>query len=602
MYSQNFIRFLKYYGKGKYTQLFVFFILSCIAGLMEFVGIALIYPFVIMIIQPENIINSAAYIKFTDYTHIHNATVSALLIGFAALLIFIFKNLFIIFSQYFQNKFIANWKKDMSLKFMEYYLYAPYIDTMKSTQSNKIFVIGTLCAQAIDGFIMRGMNLLTNIIIIFMVISLLLIKFPVAAIITILFVSLSILIQNKYFKKRTSAIAETAESEYRKYNSALIENINNLKELKILSSEKVFFNNFKERESSYRNVQVLQGFYGSIPPYIVEILIVSALLILGMTISVQNITDNSAIIASFAIIVAALFRIAPALNRIQTSIININASRNFVKQINSEYEKCNLENFITYDSEITEKVDFNNKIELKNIKFSYNDDKQVIKNLSLEIEKGDFIGIIGLSGSGKSTLADIIMGLLIPQSGEIFVDNLKLTPKNFYKFRHIIGYVPQQINVLDKSFKENVAWGIPSEKTDEEGVIKALKASKLYDFVCEFKDGINAKPLIGSNGLSQGQKQRLAIARALYRDPEILIFDEATSSLDVQVESEITDMLTTLNNSKTIIAIAHRLSTLKTCNKLVYIKDGKIVDIGSFEELSQRHTDFCNLVKLSSIK
>lgn len=602
MYSQNFIRFLKYYGKGKYTQLFVFFILSCIAGLMEFVGIALIYPFVIMIIQPENIINSAAYIKFTDYTHIHNATVSALLIGFAALLIFIFKNMFIIFSQYFQNKFIANWKKDMSLKFMEYYLYAPYIDTMKSTQSNKIFVIGTLCAQAIDGFIMRGMNLLTNIIIIFMVISLLLIKFPVAAIITILFVSLSILIQNKYFKKRTSAIAETAESEYRKYNSALIENINNLKELKILSSEKVFFNNFKERESSYRNVQVLQGFYGSIPPYIVEILIVSALLILGMTISVQNITDNSAIIASFAIIVAALFRIAPALNRIQTSIININASRNFVKQINSEYEKCNLENFITYDSEITEKVDFNNKIELKNIKFSYNDDKQVIKNLSLEIEKGDFIGIIGLSGSGKSTLADIIMGLLIPQSGEIFVDNLKLTPKNFYKFRHIIGYVPQQINVLDKSFKENVAWGIPSEKTDEEGVIKALKASKLYDFVCEFKDGINAKPLIGSNGLSQGQKQRLAIARALYRDPEILIFDEATSSLDVQVESEITDMLTTLNNSKTIIAIAHRLSTLKTCNKLVYIKDGKIVDIGSFEELSQRHTDFCNLVKLSSIK
>lgn len=247
-------------------------------------------------------------------------------------------------------------------------------------------------------------------------------------------------------------------------------------------------------------------------------------------------------------------------------------------------------------------MDFINKIILKNIEFSYNEDKKVINNLSLEINKGDFIGIIGLSGAGKTTLADIIMGLLPPQSGEIYVDSTKLTNENFSKFRHIIGYVPQQINVLDKSFKENVAWGIPDNEINEEGVIKALKAAKLYDFVSQFKDGIDAKPLIGSNGLSQGQKQRLSIARALYRDPEVLIFDEATSSLDVQVESEITDMLSSLSNSKTIIAIAHRLSTLKACNKLVYLKDGKIVDIGSFEELSQRHADFDRLVKLSSIK
>lgn len=602
MFLENFTRFLKYNGKGRYSKLSVFFVLSCIAGLLEFVGIALIYPFILLIIQPQSIINSAPFIKFSNLIHSSNLTLITFSLGLVVFIIFITKNLFIIFTQYFQAKFIANWKKSLTLKFMEYYLYTPYIETMRTSQSNKYYVIGSLCNQVIDGFVMRGLNLLTNVIIIFMVISLLLIKFPIAALVTIIFASVSMIIQNRYFKNRTALIASTLAEEYQKYHDTMIESINNLKELKILSSEKIFFEKFEKRENEFRNVQFLQGYYGAIPPYIVEILIVSALLLISAIISIENISDYSTIIASFAIVVAALFRIAPALNRIQTSIININASRDFVKKLNDEYEKCNLTNFKHYDTERNEKMDFINKITLKNIEFSYNADKKVINNLSLEINKGDFIGIIGLSGAGKTTLADIIMGLLPPQSGEIYVDSTKLTNENFSKFRHIIGYVPQQINVLDKSFKENVAWGIPDNEINEEGVIKALKAAKLYDFVSQFKDGIDAKPLIGSNGLSQGQKQRLSIARALYRDPEVLIFDEATSSLDVQVESEITDMLSSLSNSKTIIAIAHRLSTLKACNKLVYLKDGKIVDIGSFEELSQRHADFDRLVKLSSIK
>ena len=289
-----------------------------------------------------------------------------------------------------------------------------------------------------------------------------------------------------------------------------------------------------------------------------------------------------------------------ALNRIQTSIININSTREFVKKINDEYEKCNLDNFKYYDTPINEKISFNKKISLRNINFSYNKSKQIIKNISFDINKGDFIGIIGLSGAGKSTLADIITGLLPVDSGEITVDDTKLNQENFSKFRHIIGYVPQQINILDKSFKENIAWG--NENIDEKGVIKALKAAQIYDVIKEYPEGINTNIIIGSNGLSQGQKQRLAIARALYRDPEIIILDEATSALDVQVENEITEMLKNISKSKTIIAIAHRLSTLKACNKLIYMKEGQIIDIGSFEELSSRYADFAHLVELSSIK
>lgn len=580
MFLENFTRFIKNYGKGKYLQLVGFLALSFIAGGFEFVGIALVYPFIMMIVSPQNV---PAYIG----NH------SPLSVGFLVLVIFIIKNLFMIFTQFVQNKFVAEWKKDITQRFMEYYIYAPYSEVMRSSQADKLFVLNTLCSTSIDNFVLRGLNFMINFVIIVMVIGLLLIKFPLAAVLTLVFTAASMFIQNKYFKNRTAVLAQNLAWENHKYNKAMLENIANLKELKILSAEKMFFDSYAETEKSFREIQALHAYYSSIPPYIVEIIVVVALLLLGGIISIKS--GHSSLIASFAVVGAALFRIAPALNRIQTSIININASRDFVKRLNDEYEK--VANFKAYYCG-DKKLDFRHAVELRGINFAYNEEKPVIKNLSFEIKKGDFIGIIGLSGAGKSTLADVIMGLLPVRSGGIYVDGRELTPRLWPAFRNIIGYVPQEAKVLDRSFKENVAWG---EGVNEEGVVKALKAARLYDFVSEFPEGIDACAIVGSNGLSHGQKQRLAIARALYRDPEILIFDEATSALDVQTENEIAEMLAQFRGSKTIIAIAHRLSTLKSCNKLIYLKDGRIVDVGGFEELAGRHADFENLVKLSAI-
>lgn len=594
MFLENFHKFINYFGKERHLKLFGFTILSIFAGFLELMGVALIYPFIMLIIQPE------AFAKYIPYIKIDNTIKSGLIIGLIVILIFILKNIFMIFMQYIQNKFVSNWKKDITSKFMEYYIYAPYKEIIKTSQTDKLYNIEVICNIAVDGFIMRGLNLLTNAVIISMILGLLFIKFPIPAISTLIFVIITMYIQNKFFKKRTTLLANTMTEKSRQYKQSVMEDINNIKELKILSAEQYFYEKYLTTENDYRKVQTLQGFYNAIPPYIIEMLTVSSLLILATILSLQNGENNSSLIASLAIIIASMFRIAPALNRIQSSIININSTREFVKKINEEYEKCNLSNFKYFNSTISEKMNFNKKISLRNINFSYTPTKQIIKNVSFDIQKGDFIGIIGLSGAGKSTLADIITGLLPADSGEIIVDETELTQKNFSKFRHIIGYVPQQINILDKSIKENVAWGC--EKIDEQGVIKALKAAQIYDVITEYPNGINANIIIGSNGLSQGQKQRLAIARALYRDPEIIILDEATSALDVQVENDITEMLTSISKSKTIIAIAHRLSTLKACNKLIYMKDGQVIDIGTFEELSSRYADFAHLVELSSIK
>lgn len=602
MKLNNFRQFVKNYGKSRYLKLGIFFIMSLFAGFLEFIGIALIYPFIMMIINPDFVTNSIYYRKFVEIIKIDNSTVLAFTIGVSILSIFILKNVYIIFNTYMQTKFVTNWKKDLTKRFMEYFIYAPYKETMSISQADKMYILTTLIGQSIDGFIMRALNLITNALIIIMIITLLFIKFPLAATATIIFVVLSMSIQNKYFKNKISKLSKILSEKSQNYNKTILEIISNLKEFKILSAENAFYENYVSQEAEFRKLQSINGFYASIPPYIIEILIVVSLLLLGAIISINNISNNSALVASYAIIAAAIFRLAPALNRIQTSIININSSREFVRKINEYYDKFQLNRFKPYRADSKKRLNFRNKIELKNVNFSYVKGKRVIKNLSLTIEKGDSIGIIGLSGAGKSTLADIIMGLLPVESGEILVDDIKLTAKNYPYFRNMIGYVPQQVNVLDKSFRENIAWGVPQKEINDGTIIHVLEAAQIYDVVQSYEDGLNAKPLVNSTGLSQGQKQRLAIARALYRDPEILILDEATSSLDVQIENEITEMLSRLMGDKTVIAIAHRLSTLKACNKLVYLKEGQIVDIGTFEELAKRHEDFENLVRLSSLK
>lgn len=594
MFLENYKKFIIYYGKGRYLKLLGFSGLFICAGILELTGVALIYPFTILIMNPNSIG------KYLPNLRLGNPILTGLLIGLCVLLIFIGKNLFMILVQYIQNKFICNWKKDIAEKFMEYYLYAPYKAILSSSQSDKIYDIETLCSVAVDGFVMRGLNLITNIIITAMIIGLLFIKFPIPALGTVIFVTVTMYLQNKYFKKRSNTLASTMEKINKKHNDTILENISNIKELKILSAEDTFFEKYQIVEKSYRKTQELQSFYNAIPPYLVEMLVVLALLILACIISIQSPNDNSKLMASFAIIVASIFRIAPALNRIQSSIININASRNFVKRINEKYEKYDFDHFKKENLQSEGILGFHDKIELKNICFSYNSNKQVLKNISITINKGDFVGIIGLSGAGKSTLADILTGLLPADSGEIIVDNTELSQKNFQKFRRMLGYVPQQINILDKSIKENVAWGC--KEINDSKVVNALKSAQLYNVIEEYPQGIDSNIIVGSNGLSQGQKQRLAIARALYRDPQIIILDEATSALDVQIEHEITEMLKEISSTKTIIAIAHRLSTLKACNKLIYMKNGTIVDVGTFAGLSEKYEEFENLIKLSSIK
>lgn len=596
MFVENFTKFINYYGKGRKLKLFGFFILSLINGAFEFIGIALIYPFILLIVKPKMIINSDYYINFANFLKIHDTITIALILGAIVVLIFITKNLFMIFSLYLQNMFITNWKFAINKQLMYYYLFSPYKKSLETSNSEKIYNLNFLVNQTFDGFVVRIISLITNFVIISMILLLLLINFPFAALVTCLFVFSSMTVHNKIFKQKVKHLSQKLFKASVSNNEKTIENINNLKEIKILSSQNYFYNQYLNVQKEFNKMLFINQLNESASPYIIEIMIVLSLFLLAGIISCQNINNTPWMIASYAVVTASIFRMAPLLNRIQSSLNNINNSHGFIKTILNEYEKSDFD-FIEHESDI--QLEFKESLKLDNISFAYNK-TPVIKNLNLEIKKGEFVGIIGLSGAGKSTLTDIIMGLLPLDSGRIFIDGQEFNNANFSALRKLIGYVPQQINVLDGSFKRNVAWGIEEDKIIEEKVFDALKKAQIYDFVLE-QGGINSSIIISSNGLSQGQKQRLAIARALYRDSKILIFDEATSALDVETEYEITQMLNKLKGEKTIIAIAHRLSTLKSCDRLIYIKNGEVIDTGNFEGLSQKYPDFEKLIKLSNL-
>lgn len=592
---KDLFKFIQYYGKRRKLKIFGFFLVSLISGLFEFIGIGLIYPFLMLIINPQEVIEYKSIVTVINYFHINHILTITALIGFLIVLMFLFKNLLMILCIYLQNKFVINWKTDLNKMLMKFYLKAPYFNVFRTTNSEKIYNLTILTAQTLETFVIKSFVFFTNSIITAIILSLLFIKFPYVASFSVIFVAISMFMLNKFFKQKTEILAPQMLSYSLKNNNQVIENIKNSKEIRIFSAEDYFLNKFGKIQKENNDVILRNTFFASIPPYLVEIIMVVALIIFAGLITLKNYGETSKIIASYGLILGVIFRIAPSLNRIQVALNHMNSSKEFIKKMNNEYEQNHFDivaNVTTPDKQIK----FNDKISLKDVSFEYQENTPVLKNVSFEIKKGEFVGIVGLSGAGKTTLADILMGLLPIKSGEIFVDDVKITEENFSTLKNLTGYVPQEISLLEDNFKNNVAWGQDENNINEEFVIESLKQAQLIDVV-EKSGGINSM----IRGLSQGQKQRLMIARGLYRNSDVLIFDEATSSLDVETEHEITQMLTSLKGNKTIIVITHRLCTLKECDKLIYLKDGAIVDIGTFEELEKSHDDFKNLIKLSQI-
>ena len=312
------------------------------------------------------------------------------------------------------------------------------------------------------------------------------------------------------------------------------------------------------------------------PKYIIETMAIWALL-LYLVILILTQGDYSAYLGQLSVFAIASFRLLPAVNSIYTyfgiMVYNRPSVEVIYRDIKEADELCQYSRNCQRNGEKTE-ICFDNRISVDEVSFGYNTDTLILNGANMSIEKGQSIGIVGKSGGGKTTMVDIILGLLTVQKGEVSVDGVSIY-NDYSGWLQRIGYIPQTIFLVDSSIRENIAFGIDRNEIDDVKVNKAVEEAQLSEFVDSLADGLNT--IVGEAGirLSGGQRQRIGIARALYNDPDVLVLDEATSALDNETESAVMESIDRLHGSKTLIIIAHRLTTIQGCDKIFEIKDGK---------------------------
>jgi ABC-type bacteriocin/lantibiotic exporter with double-glycine peptidase domain len=392
---------------------------------------------------------------------------------------------------------------------------------------------------------------------------------------------ISIFVYDFIFRKKITRYG--AESNY--YSSKMIqsvqEGLNGLKEITVLKIDKYFHNSVVKNAEKYANASVKSSVIQSIPRSLLELILVAFIVLLVyFSILTDNRTDE--LLPMLGMFGVAAIRLTPAASQIISSISNIRFGSHTVDTIYKDlFDKHNLEEAPIGNSNTSEKF---NSLRLNNVNFSYlSSDTPVLTNISLEVKKGEAIGIIGTSGSGKTTLIDLMLGLLELRQGDILYNGETLT-KVLNDWKSKVAYIPQTIFLTDESMKKNIALGVVDNKIDDNKLMEAVHKAKLMGLLNTLPNGIDT--ILGENGvrISGGQRQRIALARAFYHGREVLIMDEATSALDDATEKEIVNEIQRLKGKKTMIVVAHRLSTIQHCDRIYRLDKGKIVEIGVLDK------------------
>jgi ATP-binding cassette, subfamily B, bacterial PglK len=541
----------------------VFF--SVFISLIETIGISAIMPFIDIATNFSNIHSNQYYQWVFDFFGFSNEVNFAIVFGFFLLTFYIFRGWVNLLYSYSMAIFSQNLYALTTKKLFKTYLTMPYqVFTNKNSSSLTKVVITE--ASLMSGVVRSFLLMVSEIfVVIFLYALMLLASWKITLIFTAILIMKAIFLTKKVSSRMKIAgvIREKVQSEMYEIVNQLF---GNFKHIKLQDRHRLAVSNgkFSTVADQYAKANTTRIFLDSVPKLLLEtsgFSLVVVLLIFSLYSSQSNVSH---IIPTLSLFILALYRLLPSINRI---ISGYNTFVYYHKSIDAVDEILRVSQEDLGD----ETIEFNQKIQLKNVSFAY-DEKLIIENINLTVNKGEKIAFIGESGSGKSTLIDLIIGLYQPNQGEMKIDDVLVNESNLQNWRSQIGYISQQIYLFDGTIEENVCFG---RKLDRSLLEKVLKQANIFDFL-QTKQGVDA--LVGEGGiqLSGGQKQRIAIARALYGEPEILVLDEATSALDNETESKIMDEIYQISQDKTLFIIAHRLSTIKDCDKIYQLENGTL--------------------------
>lgn len=552
---------------SKHDKKFLFYLLifSILISIMETVGIAIIMPFISVASNFGAIHANNYYEYFYKLFNFNNEVSFVVAFGILLIFFYFFRSAINLFYLYMLSKFSKGRYHLLAYRLFENYLGRSYKDFLDENSSNLSKNIISE-AQNLTNILSALLFMVSEIFVILFIYSMMLYMSWKITLLLSLILFFNALLLVKTVSKKIKKEGNKRE-EFQKYFFEILNTtFANFKMIKLKSNDEKILEKFSNASYGFAKSNITNETLSHFPRLFLEASGFIVVIFIVVYLVYKNEQDISGAMPLISVFILGLYRLMPSANRILSGY----------NQIVFNYKSLDIvHNDLIYEIEDLgdEKILFREVIELKNLSFSYVKNKYVLKDISLKIQKGSKIGFIGESGSGKSTLVDIIMGLYRPKKGAVFIDGVLLSDENIKSWRSCIGYIPQHIYLFDGSVAQNVAF---DETYDIHRVKEALRKANLLEFLEVNHDGIETK--VGENGLklSGGQKQRVAIARALYNDPKILILDEATSALDNETEAKIMDEIYKVSFDKTLIIVAHRLSTIERCEEVYKLNMGEL--------------------------
>ena len=580
-------------------QFYVVCAMILVMGLFDMAGVAVILPFLRVVTDPSIIESSTRLSAIYDWFAPSNMQNFLVILGGIVLAVLLLSLVVKVVTMYAVARFSQMRKYHLSSRLLEGYLRQPYVWFLERHSSQLTKTVMQEVDRVVGSAMVPAMRIIAQMTtVFFMLLLLLLIEPKVAISVGIVLAGLYVLIFGTV-RKTLGRVGETLVEVNSQRFRVISEVIGGVKEVKLAGIERNYMKRFRKPTLIHAKTLMIEQLAVEMPRYLLEALLFGGMVIIVLVLLISNngsITDVIPVLGLFAV---AGLRMLPAVQLVYHSLSAMRVGRAVLDIVHRDLHLLGKSGSDLPDESGRAPLKLTQKLQLEDVKYAYpNMERAAIEGMNMTIAANTTVGIVGGTGAGKTTTVDVILGLLTPDSGRMTADGVEINLSNIRAWQDNVGYVPQQIFLTDDTVAANIAFGVPEEKRDQAKIERAAKIASLHDFVLsELPEGYST--WVGERGvrLSGGQRQRIGIARALYHDPDILILDEATSALDNITERAVMDAVSNLGHAKTIIMIAHRLTTVQDCDTIFLLENGCVSASGTYEELVEKNTVFRSMTK-----
>lgn len=585
------------------SQVRKFYILQLLVVVMAFteiLGIASIAPFMALVGDMSLLEREGAIAKIYQYSGVSDPTQFLFYTGFTVLIMLAISTVISMYTTWKLSLYAAKTGTEISDRLYRYYMQKDWLFHASSSSAYLTKQVASEAVRLTDGVIQPLLHMNAKVVLAFFISISILIYNPLIALSGLLIFAFAYILLYKLVRKQLQVNGDNLSVISTERFRLMNEGFGGIKDVLLLNRHHDFVERFQASGKEFAYARGTNNAISQVPRYFMELIAFGTMIGLVLLLIKIHQGDLGAVLPILAVYALAAFKLLPALQQIYSSITQIKGNASAFEAIKEDLIQSLDNKPAMFDENINEHLSFKKNITLNNIDFTYPGKSNLaINSLDMVIPVNSVIGLVGSSGSGKSTTIDLLLGLLTPDVGEIYIDNTCMTAMNKRAWQNTIGFVPQSIFLSEGTIAENVAFGLAKKDINLEQVKKALQLANMMELVQDLPNGVNTK--VGERGvqLSGGQRQRIGIARALYNEADVLVFDEATSALDGITERIIMESIHNLSGKKTIIMIAHRLKTVQKCDIIYMMDKGKVIAQGSYQELIKNNIMFKEMAEHS---